>query len=328
MIFLTVAYSISRAGLEVYTTAPVEDSINNEGSESTDAYNNFNLQTGEITAIEYIGELYSDNFEQDYEDISTNASVSLPITYLEYLQKGKKAALMKGWQTSDKYKWEDQFMAVMGFITEINWTKDKVDIKITGMNKLLDLEAQFDFKQTKRSEIVKAIIEASGLKAKVDVTGLNDDVIDFTNGSSSSKSTSNENIKSTGSDSIDEAVKNAISGKTDDLSKAKSIDSAFKEHVIYDYYWDVHHPNLDEAWKNAHLNCADGANVLCAMFIAGGLNAVIVHTDGHYIVKLSIGGKTYFTDNAANSGNHTSRPFGEVWRGITSGSEVGTKIEA
>ena len=160
---MAVAYSLSRAGLEVYTSEKVEDPINNNGSadSSGDAAGNFQLQTGEINRVDYIGELFSDSFEHDYSDISSNASVSVPLTYLRYLQKGKKVALMKGWQDSDKFAWEDQFMAVMGFITEINWTKDKVDIKVTGMNKLLDLEAQFDFKQTKRSEIVTAITSVS-----------------------------------------------------------------------------------------------------------------------------------------------------------------------
>ena len=325
---MVTSYKLSRAGLEVYTTSKVETQVSSSSSTEEDANDNFALQNGVINQIDYIGEIYSDNFEYDYSGISSNASVSLPIEFLKYFFKGKKVALKKAWQTGDKLKWVDMETAVTGFVSEISYTQDKVEIKIKGMDVLLDAEKSFDFKQTKRSEIIKKIIEASGLKAEVNVIGLDDDITDFTSTSSSSSDNTDAEIKSTGSESIDEAVKNAISGKSDELSKAKSIDSAFKEHVIYDYYFDVHHPDLDEAWKNAHLNCADGANVLCAMFIAGGLKAVIVHTDGHYIVKLNISGKTYFTDNAANSGNHTSRPFGEVWRGITSGSEVGTKIEA
>ena len=331
---MAVAYSLSRAGLEVYTSEKVEDPINNNGSadSSGDAAGNFQLQTGEINRVDYIGELFSDSFEHDYSDISSNASVSVPLTYLRYLQKGKKVALMKGWQDSDNFAWEDQFMAVMGFITEINWTKDKVDIKVTGMNKLLDLEAQFDFKQTKRSEIVTAIIEASGLKAKVDVTGLNDDVIDFSNVTSESTSDDSTSAKSTGAASIDEAVKKAIKGIKDDLEKAKAIDAAFKDYIIYEYYWDCEYAgDLEAAWKDGWLNCADGANVLCAMFLAAGIDAVIVHTGaggGHYIVRVNVAGSTYYTDNAANTGNHTSRPFGEVYKGITDGSDIGTRIEA
>ena len=36
-------------------------------------------------------------------------------------------------------------------------------------------------------------------------------------------------------------------------------------------------------------------------------------------------GKEYYTDNAASSGSHTSRPFGEVF-GQPIGDEVGTRI--
>lgn len=132
---------------------------------------------------------------------------------------------------------------------------------------------------------------------------------------------------STGSASIDAAVQSAIAGCKTNLDKAKAIDKAFKDHIIYDYYYNVHHPDLEEAWTSAHLNCADGANVLSAMFAAAGIEATIIHTSGHYIVKVTVDGQTYYTDNAANSGQHTSRPFGEVW-GSTSGSEVGKKISA
>ncbi|WP_407422059.1 hypothetical protein [Methanobrevibacter sp.] len=355
--------SLSKAGLEVYVTEPVEDpnvtaigNVNMTGtanmvgdigkssgftfgtsseteedeeettttSSNTDPSKNFVLQNGKILSIDYVGELFSDSFESDYKDISSNSSVSVPIEYLNLFFKGKKIALKKAWQNGI-LNWEHMETAILGFITELTWNKDKVDIKISGMDKLLEAEADLEFTQTKRSEVVKAIIEAAGLKAKVDVTGLIDDVIDFST-KSSSGSDEEGSGESTGSASIDEAVNKAIKGKKDPLDKAKAIDKAFKNHVFYSYYWDVHHPNLDEAWKNAHLNCADGANVLCAMFIKGGLNAVILHVPEHYIVKVTIKGKAYFTDNAASDGQHTTRPFGEVWRGNTSGSVVGTKI--
>lgn len=373
-----MADSLSRVGLEVYNTEPVEDpnvtqlgklelispatasaATNGEGttevgnSTSTtttsgtdnsnesetegeeeeeeplasgmggdDPQNNFALQTGKILSIDYIGEFFSDSYEMDYKDISSNSSISVPIEYLNNFFKGKRCALKKGWGIR---KWDEMETAILGFITEITWTDSKVDLKINGMDKLMDAEAQFEFTQTKRSEVVKQIIEASGLKAKVDVTGLVDDVIDFSTGSSSDEEGSGD---STGSASIDEAVKKAIKGKKDPLEKAKAIDKAFKNYIFYKYYWNVEHPDLDEAWKNAHLNCADGANVLCAMFQKAKLDAVIVHVPSHYIVKLTIKGKTYYTDNAASDGQHTTRPFGEVWHNNTSGSVVGTKIPA
>ena len=360
--------ALSKAGLEVYTTEPIEDPTvtpignvtlitggigaanlagmsgdsllaqnadqyisqmksevgsDESGTEEVDPQTNFVLQNGETLSVDYIGELYSDSFESDYQDISANSSVSVPSEYLKHFFKGKKCCLKKGWGI---LRWDnEEDNALMGFITELTWNRDKIDIKISGMDKLMDVEAEFEFTQTRRSEVVRQIIEASGLKAKVDATGLIDDIIDFSTKSSSGEDESGE---STGSASLDAAVEEAIKGKKTPLDKAKAIDKKFKNHVFYSYYWDVHHPDLEEAWKNAHLNCADGANVLCAMFIKGGLKAVIVHVPDHYIVKVTIDGKAYYTDNAAADGAHTTRPFGEVWRGNTSGTVVGTRISA
>ena len=317
-------------GLEIYQTDDsnideTSDPSSDDTSDSTiDETEGYVLQNGEITEIAYYNNIFKDSYEFDYEDISCNGSCSFPRIYKKRFYKGRKVCLKKS--TSAK-KWDDLESCLIGFITDQSFSNDSVDIKISGITVLLDKEEHFTFKQTKRSEILKQIIEASGLKADIDVEGLVDDVIDFSNESSSDSFSSS--TSSTGSASIDEAVKNAIKGKKDDLEKAKSIDGAFKDHVIYSYYSDCQHADdLDAAWEDATLNCADGANVLCAMFISAGLDAVIVHTDGHYIVKLNIAGQTYYTDNAAADGSHTTRPFGEVWRGITSGSEVGTRLEA
>ena len=135
--------------------------------------------------------------------------------------------------------------------------------------------------------------------------------------------------KTTGSTSMDKAVDKAIKGKTTALSKAKAIDKAFKNHVIYKLYSDAQKTrtgkkSFESAWKKNHLNCADGANLLCAMFIYAGITATILHIPkggaswaGHYIVRVKINGKYYYTDNSANTGHHTSKPFGKVWNGRT-----------
>ena len=155
----------------------------------------------------------------------------------------------------------------------------------------------------------------------------------------SSTSTSTSKSKSTGSTTIDKVVDNAIKGKSKALDKAKAIDKAFKNHIIYSFYKNPNKTNgktskFESAWKNAHLNCADGANILCAMFRRAGFTATIIHVPaggaskyGHYIVKVTVDGKTYYTDNAASSGKHTSRAFGSVWNGRTKGTNKGTIIK-
>lgn len=346
---MSVTFQLSKAGLEIYTTAPMEsekdkdkekdkDSKKESEEESTDettftgdASTNFVLQNGEIRKINYLGELYSDSYEMDYIELTSNSSVSVPIDFMEHFFKGKKVALKKGWKTTDTYKWEDLQTAVLGFVTELTWNKDKIDVKISGMDKLMEKSETFEFTQTKRSEIVTEIIKAAGLKPKVDVTGLKDDVIDFKT-TSTDTSDSTGDGESTGSATIDEAVENAIKGKTSAIDKAKAVDKAFKSHIIYQLYYNCKYSNLEAAWKAANLNCADGANILCAMFIKAGLDATIIHVPpeyskgyGHYIVRVTINGKQYFTDNAASSGCHTTRPFGQVF-GQPIGSEVGKRI--
>lgn len=121
-------------------------------------------------------------------------------------------------------------------------------------------------------------------------------------------------------------VLQAIGTKRDPLKMAKAIDKAFKRHIYYNYYYDAQKTsgssNLKRAWNNRHLNCADGANVLQALFKTARLNCKILHVPGHYIIRLIINGKKYYTDNAASTGSHTTRPFGQVWKNMTNGSVV------
>ena len=119
-------------------------------------------------------------------------------------------------------------------------------------------------------------------------------------------------------------VRKAIGTKKDPKSRAIAIDKAFKSHIFYNYYECCYYTrdgkNFKNAWSHG-LNCADGANVLTALFRTAGLNADILHGPHHFFVRLKIDGKTYYTDNAAKSGNHTSRAFGSTWKGMTSGSK-------
>ena len=152
--------------------------------------------------------------------------------------------------------------------------------------------------------------------------------------SGKSKSTS----KSTGSKTINSVVDKAIKGKSKPMDKAKAVDKAFKNHIIYSFYSNANKTkgkktNFESAWKNGKLNCADGANILCAMYIYAGFTAVIIHVPkggaskyGHYIVRVSVNGKYYYTDNAASSGKHTSRAFGKVWNDRTKGTNKGTIV--
>ena len=203
-----------------------------------------------------------------------------------------------------------------------DWYVESVTINNDGTNFKMDLElnpfaSSIDKNKDNIESFAKAYKDATEKAEKSSTT--------------SSKSSS----KSTGSKTIDKVVDNAIKGKSKALDKAKAIDKAFKNHIIYSFYYDANKTkgktsNFESAWKNAHLNCADGANILSAMFRYAGLTATIIHTKhskaGHYIVRLTIDGKYYYTDNAAKSGRKTTRSFGKVWEGITKGTNKGTIV--
>lgn len=310
---MSVSYSISRAGLEIYTTAAVKKPVTNTGDSSSG--NNFVLGTGDITNIEYLGELYGDSFESDYSDISSNATVSIPIKYLGYFYKGRRVALKKGGQTKKNVSnWSDLSTVVDGFVTEITWTRDKAEIKIKGMDILLDKEAKFTFKKTKRSKIVKKIIKASGLKAKVNVKGLKDDVTDFTNVSDSGKSNSSASSSATGGEgeTIDSLVKKIIGDETNELKKAKLVHGWLKDNVRYGRYSCSKYHSAEECLKHkGSLNCADTARLTRAMMSSAGLDAWVVHrshANGHFWTLIKIGGKIYASDQTGSGS-----PWNTIW---------------
>jgi len=135
-----------------------------------------------------------------------------------------------------------------------------------------------------------------------------------------------------------EYVKKVVGMETDPLKKAKLIDKKFKSET---HWSDYPNPvktqskvsNYERVYNGHYMNCADGANILCALFLSAGINATIRHTYGttngrswgHYIVRLSINGKYYWTDCSAGDGQLCNKPFNQVF-GYKGGSNEGTKI--
>lgn len=311
---MSTTFSLSKAGLEVYTTEPVTDDETEEDAETStlDAESSSKIiyQNGETTQIDYIGELYSDSFEMDYTNITSSSSVSVPLEYLKHFFKGKKIALKKAWQNG-VLNWEHMETAILGFVTEITWNQTKIDVKIEGMDKLLDAEASFEFTQTKRSEVVRQIIEASGLKPEVDVTGLVDDIIDF------KTTSSNDDGGTTGGqgEEIDSLVKKIIKGIKDPLKRAKAIHQWLMENVIYASYECSHYSTPEECLANKdHLNCADTARLTCAMMKSAGLNAYVVHGPNHFWTMIEIDGKKYASDQTGREApSMRGSEFNTVW---------------
>lgn len=299
---MVVSFTLSRAGLEVYTT---QDNPKIKLTDSTEEKSNFPLLNGEVNQIDYIGEVYSDSYEHDYSDISSNASISLPMDYYSTLFKGKKIALKKGINPS---KWKDMETAVLGFVTEISYSKDKIDIKINGMDKLLEQEKKFRFSKTKRSKIVKKIIEASGLKAKVDVTGLKDDVTDFTNISSSSDNSSSAGGIDTSTD-LGKLCAKIVGDETDPKKRLDKLHQWGQDNITYDgYECSRYGCNPDKCYQNrGHLNCGDTAVLMHKLYTLADLDCYIIHGNYHFWNIITINGKKYASDC---SGNHS---LNQVW---------------
>ena len=115
-------------------------------------------------------------------------------------------------------------------------------------------------------------------------------------------------------------VTDAVRGSTDKLTMAKRIYDKFKNGYKYSSYSDLKYTTAKGNRKNAYLkgkgNCADGANILETLMLTAGINSRIKHAPNHYILKISINGKTYWCDN------RSTKAWNTVWEGRTSNSEA------
>lgn len=195
------------------------------------------------------------------------------------------------------------------------------------MSKLLDQEKQFTFTKTKRSVILKEMIEAAGLKAKIDVTGLKDDVIDYTNVSSSGSS----GTTGIGDAEIDELVAKWCEGKTSDLEKAKAVHAGLRDEVgiWYAHYNDSRYHTPSNCLKHHKdgLNCGDTSILTVACMKSAGLNAytVLRCDSAHYFTVIEIGGTKYYSDLVWSEGQRSQRPWNEVWEDNTCGNKYDLK---
>lgn len=292
--------SLARSGVEVYKTKDK----NVEKTSKDDEKEGFVLHNGTITEIAYFDDLVDTSFEHDYEDISSSGSVSFTEIDETRFYKGTKILLKKGYNAK---KWDDLQDVLLGFITEQRFDEDGVDIKISGATKLLDAEKQFTFKNTKISKILKEMVKSSGLKIKIDTTGLKDKKVDYTNVSSSSSGDSNSSYAV--SESIQKLADNIVGSETDEYKKFEKGHNWGVNNTHYSGYECSQNDNdPDKCYKNrGHLNCGDTAILMAAIYAAMGLDAWIIHGDYHFWNIVKINGTKYASDC---SGHHK---INEVW---------------
>ena len=210
------------------------------------------------------------------------------------------------------------------------WYVEAVTTNCDNSNYTLDLElnpfpsALIDYGDKKR-DLSKKMLDAASKGTTTTSTKKS---------TNTTNSTKNTTLKGGQGKFIDNLVKDIVGKETDPLKKAKAIYNAFKKHTYYSLYYtpDTYKSgSLEKAWKNAHLNCGDGANVLCGMYLSAGLSATIIKITKHYVVRLKINGKYYFTDCSGRNGGKVNKDFGTVWtvngrRTYVTGTNMGTKL--
>ena len=134
---------------------------------------------------------------------------------------------------------------------------------------------------------------------------------------------------------VTDTVKKTVGNETDTLVKCKKMYELFRRHARYSGYGDMPKTGgspsrLEGVWKSgAHLNCGDGANFLSAFYSCCGATSGIYLTydDEHYIVKCTINGKEYWTDQSGPEGGHNElRGWNQTWHGYRSGNYKGRYV--
>lgn len=302
-----------------------EEETEEEEEEDTDETEEkpFDWQLGEILETYYYNKFSSIDYEQDYTEISSSASINMPMQVdLLRFWKGVQGKLFCGWfKLNQKVEMEDIPLINAIFIEDLTFKEEGTDLSLKGGDVLLEEKYEFDFHQMKRSAILKEMIKTAGLEPAVDATGLIDDVIDYTNVKSSDSSSGDD----TDAPDIETMVKNAIKGKKGDREKAEAIYSAMVNHITYSYYSCTKYPNPNDAWKAGAINCADSANVGCVAYKKGGLSAQVVHGPNHFWCEVQINGSTVASDVTGAEGSHCVRSLGEVWDGLSKDSDCGDR---
>lgn len=331
-------YSIQRAGIEVYDTdeenyQPYVSPSNgksgdnlksadvaNENSEENveEEYTGesaYTLHQGEILNTFYYTDLLSLNFESDYKEMTSNGTFTKQDINLSQFYKGIRIKLLSEWEEPDKsITWDDLLSAEEGFITEQTFKPDEIEVKVSGMETLLEQNMAFEFKNMPRGQILFEIIKSAGLNPIINTSGLDDDITSFTNEIKRKNSTtvSNQAIgRSSGK--IAQVAQAVCQGKTSALDKAQAIHNFINNHVDYPSpNYSNHRKCPMEVLRSGLSNCCDRARLGHEMANAVGLQNRGVHGPGHVWVQYAIGGKWVDSDPGS------SRPtLGSVWKGMS-----------
>ena len=325
-------YSIPRNIFEVYKTdeenfVPYEPFMGEkeEESDSSDSEENteeeeevsddndgFTLHQGEILETYYYGDMFQTEHEYDYESISNNGSIQVPSIDKKRFYKGVRTCLRKCWEEEGVVTTlEDLDEVLLAFITEQRFSEKGVDITLSGMTNLLDKKYQFDFSQMKMSSILEERIKTAGLTPVVDFTGMEDEVIDYSNVSSSEDSDDEGgDYSGTVSSDVKAMAKKVCKGKKSAKAKANAITAFIADHVQYPSpNYSDHHKCPSEVLKSGYSNCCDRARLGYEMAKVVKLKARGVYGTGHVWVQYYVDGSWQNSDPG-----YSRRSLGQVYQ--------------
>ena len=157
----------------------------------------FILHQGEIIETHTYDTIFSTSWNSDYEGISSDGSISLPFHKedLQYIYKGVRCLLKtKRFNNFDDKIEIDDSEGWLCFITDVSIDNNKLDLTLSGFEKLLEQENILSFTALRRSVILREVIKMAGLEPVIDTTGLPDEVINW----STEKQSDKENDQSGG----------------------------------------------------------------------------------------------------------------------------------
>lgn len=296
-----------------------EETEEEEDEEEEGNDEGFSLHQGEILEKYYYQNLYSTEAQYDYEAIDNNGSVTLSEVDKNECYKGVRLLERKGWESQgESINPKDLPSELLGFITEQTYKEDEVDLKISGMTKLLEQEYQFDFVQMKISDILIEMIKTAGLKPAVDPTGLNDMIIDYSNVSGDEDS--DASYGDLPADAC-KAAKKLTKGKSSKKAKAQAIYDWIDATVKYESYSESRYTEenvYSMAKSGKTMNCCDHAHLSVVMLRCVGIKANYVHGPNHVWAVAYIPDATMFDPLG-----YQNRPMGTVWNNLT-----GTEMES
>lgn len=296
----------------------------------------FILHQGEIIETHTYDTIFSTSWNSDYEGMSSDGSISIPFHKddLQYIYKGVRCLLKtKRFNYNDDTVEIDDSEGWLCFITDVNINGDKLELSLSGYEKLLEQENILSFTGLRRSVILGEVIRMAGLEPVIDTDGLPDEVINWsTEKQTKSDESSGGNIEQSTelNDTMDSNLLSAEHKITANMktgfipenmeSKTKFLKAIGKTGTNYAEYvkdcktiCDVvkklrakmkYSGYANCKWKDAEdcfnhinaMNCADSAKLMkCCMDVCG-FPCAILHGNHHYFNVVQKDGKWYTVD--------------------------------